>query len=88
MVLYCNTVACFDSFRDAYVPNEKKSYGIKNIKNKHLLNKSKTSMMCECICIRFIDFMLKGKSFLDYTIFFSLKIWKEWSNTKNLNIKM
>ena len=27
--------------------------------------------MCGCFCIRFIDFMLKVKSLLDYTIFFS-----------------
>ena len=32
MVLYCNTVACFDNFGVAYIPNKKKSYGIKNIK--------------------------------------------------------
>ena len=27
--------------------------------------------MCGYFCIGFIDFMLKGKSLLDYTIFFS-----------------
>ena len=27
--------------------------------------------MCECICNGFIDFMLKGKVFLDYTNLFS-----------------
>ena len=29
------------------------------------------SIMCEYFCIGFIDFMLKGKSFLDYTNLFS-----------------
>ena len=28
-------------------------------------------MMCEDFCIGFIDFMLKGKSLLDYTNIFS-----------------
>ena len=27
--------------------------------------------MCGCFCIGFIDFMLKSKSFLDYTNLFS-----------------
>ena len=27
--------------------------------------------MCRCFCIGFIDFMLKGKSLLDYTNLFS-----------------
>ena len=29
------------------------------------------SIMCGCFCIGFIDFMLKGKSLLDYTNLFS-----------------
>ena len=29
--------------------------------------------MCEYFCIEFIDFMLKGKSLLDYTNLFSPK---------------
>ena len=29
------------------------------------------STMCGCYCIGFIDFMLKGKSLLDYTNLFS-----------------
>ena len=29
------------------------------------------SIMCGCFCIWFIDFMLKGKSLLDYTNLFS-----------------
>ena len=29
------------------------------------------SLMCEYLCIGFIDFMLKGKSSLDYTDLFS-----------------
>ena len=29
------------------------------------------SIMCGCFCIGFIDFILKGKSLLDYTKLFS-----------------
>ena len=32
--------------------------------------------MCGYFCIEFIDFMLKGKSLLDYTNFFILKNMK------------
>ena len=31
--------------------------------------------MCKYICIRFIDFMLEGKSLLDDTNIFSLKMY-------------
>ena len=33
--------------------------------------------MCGCICIRFLEFMLKGKSLLDYTNLFSPNNYKE-----------
>ena len=33
--------------------------------------------MCGCFCVGFIDFMLKGKSLLDYTNLFSLKEYKK-----------
>ena len=33
--------------------------------------------MCEKLCIKFIDFMLKGKSLLDYTNFFSANDYKK-----------
>ena len=33
--------------------------------------------MCGCVCVGFTDFMLKGKSFLDYTnLFFPNKYEK------------
>ena len=40
--------------------------------------------MCGSFCIGFIDFMLKGKSLLDYTIFFSPNDCEK--NEKNDNI--
>ena len=33
--------------------------------------------MCGCFCIEFVDFMLKGKSFLEYTNLFSPNEYKE-----------
>ena len=33
--------------------------------------------MCGCFCVGFIDFMLKGKSLLDYTNLFSPKEYKK-----------
>ena len=53
-----NDVTYFDTFEVAHIPKEiKKSIGNKNI-------------MCGYFCIGFIDFMLKGKSFPDYTNLF------------------
>ena len=33
--------------------------------------------MCQCVCIGFIDFMLKGKSLLQYTNLFSLNDYEK-----------
>ena len=35
------------------------------------------SIMCGCFCIGFIDFMLKGKRFLDDTSLFSLNEYEK-----------
>ena len=37
--------------------------------------------MCGCLCPRFIDFMLKGKSFLDYTNLFPLSEYENNDKT-------
>ena len=50
------------------------SSGRKNQVGKKVLNadvSQKDSIMCGYFCIEFIDFMLKGKSLLDYTNSFS-----------------
>ena len=41
--------------------------------------------MCGYFCIRFIDFMFKGKSLTDFTNLFSPNIFKIFSN---LSLKM
>ena len=53
------------------IPREiKKFIGSKNITNIYRIQ-ADDSIMCGYFCIGFIDFMLKGKSLLDYTNLFS-----------------
>ena len=55
-----------------YIPKEtKKLVGNKNITTNIYKIPVNNSVMCECFCIGFIDFVLKGKSLLDYTNLFS-----------------
>lgn len=59
-------MTCFDSFVVEYIPTE-----IKNmIDNKNIVKiidriQANDSIMCKCFCIKFVDFMIKIKSFLD-----------------------
>ena len=67
-----NNVIHFDSFGVEHVPKEiKKLIGNKNIITNIYRIQAYDSIMCEYVCIRFIDFMLKGKRLLDYTNLFS-----------------
>ena len=55
---------------------------IANIANKNITTniyriQAYDSIMCEYICIVFIDFMLKGKSVIDYTNLFSPNEYKK-----------
>ena len=62
----------FDSFGVEYVPEEiKEIIGNKNIKANIFRVQSNNSIMCGCFCIRLIDFMLPGKTSVDFTSFFS-----------------
>ena len=63
-----NNVIYFDSFGLEHIPKETKKFiGNKNIiTNIHRIQ-AYNSLMCGYFCIGFIDFMLKGKSLLDYT---------------------
>ena len=70
-----NDVTYFDSFGVLHIPKEIR----KLIKNKNFITNifrihAYDLIMCRYFCIGFIDFMLKGKSLLDYINFFSLKI--------------
>ena len=58
----------FDSFQMKYHQKEiKKFIGNKNFGTNILRIQTYSSIMCRYFCIGFIDFMLKGKSLLDYT---------------------
>ena len=67
-----NNVTYFESFLVEHIPNKIKKF----IRNKIIITnifriKAYDSMMSGYFCIGFIDFMLKGKSLLDYTNSFS-----------------
>ena len=62
-----NIAAHFDSSGIEYIPEE-------------VLNKIKDfddSIMCELYCIAFIEYMIAGKTLLDYTTLFSLNKYKK-----------
>ena len=62
----------FHSFRVEHIPKEIKNFiGKKNATTNIYRIQAYNSIMCEYFCIGFIDFMLKGKSLLEYTNFFS-----------------
>ena len=66
-----SNIAYFDSFRVKHIPKEiKKFIGKKNITNIYRIQ-AYDLIMYGYFCIGFIDFMLKGKSLLDYTNLFS-----------------
>ena len=66
-----NKILYFDNFGVEHIPKEiKKFIGNENIiTNIHRIQ-AYDSTICGYLCIGFIDFMLKGKSLLDYTNLF------------------
>ena len=61
-------VTYLDSFGVEYIPKEiKKIIGNKNIITNIYRIQAYDSIMCGYLCIGLIDFMLKGKSLLEYT---------------------
>ena len=78
-----DNVTYFDSFGVKCIPKEiKKFTGSKNIITKIYRIQVNDSIICGHFCIGFIDFMLKGKSLLDYTNSFSPKEYEK--NDKEL----
>ena len=72
MYVNAKNVTYFDSFGVEHIPKEiKKFIGNKNIITNIYGIQAYDSIMCGYFCIGFIDFMLKGKSLLDYTNLFS-----------------
>ena len=67
-----NEIVYFDSFGVEHIPEEiKKIIGNRNIKANIFRVQANNSVMCGYFCIGFIDFMLAGKTFIDYTNLFS-----------------
>ena len=67
-----NNVTYFDSFGVEHTPKEIiKLIASKNITTDIYRVQAYVSIMYGCFCVGFIDFMLKGKSLLDYTNLFS-----------------
>ena len=66
-----NEVIYFDSFGMEHIPKEIKRFiGHKNIKTNIFRIQADNSIMCGYFCIGFIDFMLEGKSLIDFTSLF------------------
>ena len=62
-----NNMLYFDSFGVEHIPKEiRKLIVKKNIITNIYGRQAHDSIMCGYFCIGFIDFMLKGKSLLDY----------------------
>ena len=62
----------FDSFGVEHIPKEIRRFiGNRNIVTNIHRIQVYDSIICRCFCIGLIDFMLKGKSLLEYTNLFS-----------------
>ena len=82
-----NEVISFDSFGIDYIPKEINKFirskelghavGNKKIKANIFRIQAYDSIMCGYFCIEFINYMLKGKTLLDYTNLFSPNDFKK-----------
>ena len=72
-----NNVTYFDGFGVECIPKEIKIFiGNKNIQANVLRIQAYDSVICGYFCSGFIDFMLKSKSFADFTNLFSSNDFK------------
>ena len=68
----------FDSFGIEHIPSGiNKFIGNKNSKSNIFRLQAYDSIMCGYYCIEFINYMLKGKTLLDYTNLFSPNDFKK-----------
>ena len=78
MYVNAKTITYFDSFGVGEIPKEiKKFINNKNIITNIFRIQAYDSVMCGYFCIGFIDFMLKGNKFTDFTNFFHQIISKK-----------
>ena len=67
-----NNFTYFNSFGVEHIPKEIRTFiGNKNMTTNIFRIQAYNSIMCGYFCIRFINFMLAGKKFTDYTNLFS-----------------
>ena len=86
-----NEVIYFDSFGIEHVSKEIiKFIGNKNIKANIFRLQAYDSIICGYFCIKFIDYMFKGKSLVDFTNLFSpnylkkmIKLLKDYLNEQS-----
>ena len=73
MYVLNNNVTCFDSFGVELekIKEIEKFINEFTIKTNIFRKEAYDPVMCAYFCIRFIDFMLKGKSVTDFTSLFS-----------------
>ena len=95
-----NEVIYFDSFGVEHIPKEinkfinndkTKSSSLERIKSNIFRIQAYDSIMCRYFCIKFINYMLKGKTLLDYTNLFSpndfkktIELLKEYLRMNNI----
>ena len=73
-----NNVTYFDSFGVEHIPKEIKTFiNNKSIKTNVFRIQAYDSIMCGYFCIRFIDFMLAGKTLIEFTNLFSPNNFKK-----------
>ena len=72
MYVHNGNVTYFDSSGVEHIPKEiKKSINNKNIKTNIFRIQAYDLVMCGYFCIGFINFMLAGKTLIDFTSLFS-----------------
>ena len=78
MYVNAKNVTYFDSFGVEHIPKViRKFIGNKNIITNIYRIQAYDSIICGYFCTGFIDFMLKGKSLLEYTNLFSPNEYKK-----------
>ena len=78
MFVKTNEAIYFDSFGIEYTPKEiNKFIGNNNIKSNIFRIQAYDSTMCGYFCIEFINYMLKGKTLLDFPNLFSPNDFKK-----------
>ena len=73
-----NTTVYFDSFRIEYIPQE----ALNKIRDKLITHnifriQNNEYIVCGFYCIAFMEYMLAGETWLDYTILFSPGFYKK-----------